>query len=100
MGNSWLSLLGLVARARKLISGEELVIKEIRRNGVKLVLLSADASDGTKKKLTDKCEYYKVPLRMVSDRNELGGAIGKGERVVIGVVDEGFAKKLISLLDQ
>ncbi len=96
----WLSLLGLAARARQLISGEELVLKEARRKNIHLVLLSEDASEGTKKKISDKCNFYSIPLRVIATREVLGKAIGKGERVVIGVTDSGFAKKLISLIDQ
>lgn len=96
----WISLLGLAARARKLVTGEELVIKEVRRGTVKLVLLSTDASEQTKKKVLDKCGHYTVPVRIASDRQTLGQAIGKAERVVIGVMDDGFAKKMTTLLDQ
>ena len=57
-----MSLLGLANRARKIISGEEFVVKEIRSGKAKLVLLSADASANTTKKITDKCTFYQVPL--------------------------------------
>ncbi len=96
----WLSLLGLATRARKVISGEDVVLKEVRRERVRLVLIADDASSNTKKKMLDKCAYYDVPIRIVSDRKTLGKAVGKGERVVIGVIDEGFAKKIISLVDE
>lgn len=98
--NNIYSFIGLAARARKIVSGEELVIKEIRRTNVKLVLLSEDASEQTKKKLMDKCSFYKVPIRVLGNRSDLGQAIGKAERVVIGIVDAGFANKLIELMDQ
>ncbi len=97
--NQWLSLLGLANRARKIISGEELSIKEIRSGKAKLILLSRDASQNTTKKITDKCNSYKVPFKMVEDRFLLGQAIGKEARVVVAVLDDGFAKKLITLLD-
>ncbi|WP_096199400.1 YlxQ family RNA-binding protein [Bacillus sp. FJAT-45350] len=100
MTEKWYSLLGLAARARQLISGEELVLKDVKRNKTKLVLLSNDASEGTKKKVTDKCTFYKVPLRIIGTREELGRAIGKEERVVVGVIDAGFAKKLMTLIEQ
>lgn len=45
----WMSLLGLANRARKLISGEELVLKDIRNGNAKLVILAADASKNTEK---------------------------------------------------
>jgi ribosomal protein L7Ae-like RNA K-turn-binding protein len=95
----WMSLLGLANRARKIISGEELTVKEIRNGKAKLVLLSLDASDNTEKKITDKCKTYQVPVKRVENRYILGQAIGKEARVVVGVLDEGFAKKLRTLLD-
>lgn len=95
----WMSLLGLSNRARKIISGEELVVKEVRSSRAKLVLLSEDASANTTKKISDKCTYYQIPLRTVSDRYILGQAIGKDARVVVAVTDSGFANKLMSLLD-
>ncbi|OIJ09944.1 50S ribosomal protein L7 [Anaerobacillus arseniciselenatis] len=94
----WFSLLGLAARARKLVTGEELVVKDIRKKNVHLVIVANDASDLTKKKLQDKCKFYNVTLKFVADRQELGMAIGKHERVVIGVTDQGFAQKLLSIL--
>jgi ribosomal protein L7Ae-like RNA K-turn-binding protein len=97
--NQWMSLLGLANRARKIISGEELSVKEIQRGKAKLVLLSADASANTTKKITDKCKSYQVPCKFVEDRHLLGQAIGKEARVVVAVLDDGFAKKLMTLLD-
>ncbi|WP_307191243.1 YlxQ family RNA-binding protein [Mesobacillus stamsii] len=97
--NQWMSLLGLANRARKIISGEELSVKEIRSGKAKLILLSADASANTTKKITDKCKSYNVPCKMVPDRFQLGKAIGKDARVVVALLDEGFAKKLLTLLD-
>jgi ribosomal protein L7Ae-like RNA K-turn-binding protein len=98
-GNQWMSLLGLANRARKIISGEELAVKEIRGGKARLVILSADASANTTKKITDKCKSYEVPLKIVENRHLLGQAIGKEARVVVAVLDDGFAKKLVTLLD-
>ncbi|WP_088005965.1 YlxQ family RNA-binding protein [Indiicoccus explosivorum] len=93
-------LLGLAASARKVTTGEELVIKEVRGGNAKLVIVSQDASANTAKKLRDKCGSYKVGLQEFGSRAELGHAIGKDERVVIAVTDSGFAKKLTSLFDE
>jgi len=95
----WMSLLGLANRARKLISGEELVVKEVRSGKAKLVLLASDASKNTEKKISDKCAYYQIPLKRVENRSLLGQAIGKEARVVVAILDEGFAQKLRTLLD-
>jgi ribosomal protein L7Ae-like RNA K-turn-binding protein len=97
--NQWASLLGLANRARKIISGEELSLKEIRSRKAKLVLVSKDASANTVKKITDKCRSYDVPFRMIENREVLGHAIGKEARVVVAILDGGFAKKMLTLLD-
>ncbi|MFL6517746.1 MAG: YlxQ family RNA-binding protein [Bacillus sp. (in: firmicutes)] len=97
--NQWMSLLGLANRARKIISGEELTVKQIQSGKARLILLSADASANTTKKITDKCNSYEVPYKIVENRHLLGQAIGKEPRVVVAVLDDGFAKKMVTLLD-
>lgn len=94
-----MSLLGLANRARKIISGEELTVKQIQGGKARLILLSADASENTTKKITDKCNSYQVPYKIVENRHLLGQAIGKEARVVVAILDEGFAKKMVTLLD-
>ncbi|HSH24024.1 MAG TPA: YlxQ family RNA-binding protein [Massilibacterium sp.] len=100
MTEKWQSLLGLANRARKIVSGEGLVVKEVQLKRAKLVLLAQDASENTKKKITDKCSYYHIPLLLVKDRYTLGQAIGKDARVVVAVTDDGFAKKLKEWVEQ
>ena len=95
-----LNLLGLAARARKVISGEELVVKEIRSGKAKLVILASDASGNTAKKIQDKCTYYNVELHVFGDRYDLGHATGKEARVALAITDSGFAKKISSLLNE
>lgn len=94
-----LSLLGLAWRAGKIVSGEDLVIKAIQQNRARLVILAEDASSSTRKKITDKCSFYQVPVKIAGDRYSLGNAIGKPARVAISILDEGFAKKFMTLFD-
>lgn len=95
-----LQFLGLATRARKLVTGEELVISEVRRGNAKLVIVAEDASENTRKKLHDKCNSYNVPVRVGASRYEIGHAIGKEARVVLAITDNGFAKKMTSLFDE
>ncbi|EGL81943.1 ribosomal protein L7Ae/L30e/S12e/Gadd45 [Caldalkalibacillus thermarum TA2.A1] len=88
------NLLGLAMRAGKVISGEEQVLRTIRKQQVCLVLMAADASANTKKKIQDKVAFYKIPLLIVGDRYQLGRAIGKQKRVLVAVTDQGFASEL------
>ncbi len=90
-----LNSIGLCARARKLVSGESLVIDSIAKNRAKVVLISADCEKNTLKKLINKCTYYKKEYYIVKyDKYELGNAIGKSFRVCISIEDDGF-KKLV-----
>lgn len=98
MKGNYLNLVGLAYRARKCSTGESIIIKDIQANKVKLLLIASDIGDQTKKKLTDKCSSYDVPYMEVDDRATLAHAIGKQERVAIAILDDGFAKKLQSLL--
>ena len=90
-----LNFLGLAMRAGKVKTGESVIVNEIKKGNLKLVIVANDASDNT-----DKCKSYKVPFRKFGNRNELGIALGKGERVNVGITDPGFAKKLLSMIDE
>jgi ribosomal protein L7Ae-like RNA K-turn-binding protein len=92
--------LGLASRARKLVTGEELVTKGIQNRQIVLVIISQDASENTFKKITDKCRTYNVRWVQFGDRDLLGQAIGKGPRVVIGVTDSGFSARLQQLISK
>ncbi len=86
-----LSQLGLATRAGKLVTGDELVLKMIRSSEAKLVIVAGDAAPNTRKKFRDKCATYEVPLMIGFDRERLGSSIGKPERVVLALTDQGFA---------
>ncbi|MBU5267759.1 L7Ae/L30e/S12e/Gadd45 family ribosomal protein [Virgibacillus proomii] len=100
MKNNYLNILGLAFRAGKCTLGEEAIIKDIRTNRAKLILLASDIGPQTKKKLTDKCKTYEIPYAIVDDRETLSKAIGKTQRVAIAILDAGFAVKLRSLLGE
>ncbi|MFT8362640.1 MAG: YlxQ family RNA-binding protein [Sporolactobacillus sp.] len=95
LSTNWQALLGMAMRAGKLVSGEDTVIRAIRGQKAKLVLLSADASERTKKTVTNKCTFYHVPLIQAPDRFVLGKAIGQPARVIVAVIDSHFAGGLI-----
>ncbi|WP_120189535.1 L7Ae/L30e/S12e/Gadd45 family ribosomal protein [Ammoniphilus oxalaticus] len=91
--------LGLATKAGGLITGEQIVVKAITSKQVYLVILAADASENTRKKFQDKCRSYSIPLRFYADRYRLGHCIGKEQRVVVGVKNDGFARELMKHMD-
>lgn len=94
-----LKLLGLVNRANKLLSGTDIVIEGLRNKKVFLVIVASDASSNTKKMMQDKTAFYNTPLIIKYKSEELSNAIGKKNRMVLGVTDLGFAKKLQEMGD-
>ncbi len=97
--NKVMSLLGLATRAGKLTSGEFMVEKTIKEGKAQLVILAADASDNTKKKFTNMCEYRNVPMYIFGDKLTLGRDIGKEMRVVAAVLDAGFKDAIVKQLE-
>lgn len=91
-------LLGLCMRAGRLTSGENIVLDNIRNHKAKLIIVTSDLSERTLKQITDKSNYYKVPICKVDfDSYEMIDAIGK-PRKIIAIMDNGFAKKLNELI--
>ena len=94
-----LNLLGLATRARAVVFGEDQILKAIRSKEAKLVLLALDIGINTKKSLTDKSAHYGVPCVTFVEEALLSQAVGKSRRVAVAITDQGFAKKMLSLLD-
>lgn len=81
-------------RAGKVVAGEFMVENGIKDGSVHLVLIAEDASDNTKKKFRNMCDYRKIPFEILETKESLGKAIGKDIRATIGITDEGFTKAL------
>ncbi len=99
MEQSITSILGFAQKAGKLVSGEESTLGKVRRRQVKLVIISQDAAFNTADRLQSKASYYGVPVCTVGNKIELGQAIGKSPRSVIGIIDENFAGKVKDLVE-
>lgn len=97
--NKILSLLGLATRAAAVVSGGFMTEKAVKSGRAKLVIVSDDASDNTKKAFRNMCSFYHVPLFFHSTKEGLGHAMGKETRASLAVTDDGFAKNLIGHLE-
>ena len=92
--NHILNNLGLCQKASGLISGENIVIEGIRSGKVFYLFLANDASSNTQKKLKAKAAFYHIEINEEFSSIELSQAIGKKNRMVIGIVNQGFLKIL------
>ena len=90
--NKALSMISLATKAGKTVSGEFCTEKEVKTGRAELVIVAEDASENTKKKFQNMCEFYEVPIYFYGDKDTLGHAMGKEFRASLAVTDPGFAK--------
>lgn len=90
--------LGIASKARYVISGESDVIKGIQKGQVKIVLLATDIGSNASKKIHDKCYFYKITLFDKLDSETISNAIGKMNRKVVGITDEGIKNEIIKYI--
>ena len=97
--NKILSLIGLATKAGRTVSGEFSTEKEVKSGRAALVIVADDASDNTKKKFKNMCDFYEVPIYFYKDKDTLGHAMGKQFRASLAILDEGFAKGIRKHMD-
>lgn len=91
--------LGLCARAGALVFGTPMVCEALRTGGKKkplLVLEAADTSDGTHKRLTDKCNSYQTRhVRLPFDGATMAKALGKSATLAaVAICDEHLCRMI------
>lgn len=96
--NKVLSLVGLATKAGKTVSGEFSTEKSVKSGKSFLVIVADDASENTKKKFRNMCEFYDVPVYFLSDKESVGKSMGKEIRASLSIQDENFAKAILNEL--
>ena len=97
-------LLGIAKKAGRVTAGTNLVTDAIRSGSVSkcpcAVFLASDVSANTRKRITNCCTYYEVPLYDIPlTVAEVGDAIGKsGSTSAVGITDAGLSDALVKLI--
>lgn len=89
-----LSMLGLAARSRNVVSGGFATETAVKGGKAHLVIIAEDASDNTRKKYSNMCDFYEVPCAVYGTKAVVGHSMGREERSVLAVTDEGFANSI------
>jgi len=87
-----LSYIGLGIKSGNVACGEFLTEKSVKEGRAFLVIVAEDASDNTKKKFTNMCDFYDVPIYFCASKEELGHAMGKEMRASLAFNDQGLAR--------
>ena len=92
-------MLGFAMRAGKVVVGTESVCSAMARSGKdkpRLILIAQGVSEGTKKKLLTKSEFYHIDTVMIDiDSSELGRLLGKlYAPATVAIIDDRFAEEI------
>lgn len=86
-------VIGLAKRAGKLATGTESVLDAVRAKKSALVLVASDASEDTKKRISDKCAFYDGRyIVLPTTKSELGGVLGRNDTATAAFLDASFVK--------
>lgn len=94
MNKKLLSMLSICQKAGKIVSGEFAVEKALQDGSALYVIIANNASENTKKKFENKSFYYKIEYIIYGEKELLSNSIGKYNRTVFAILDEGFYKKI------
>ena len=92
-------LLGLTAKAGKIVFGTESCLDMINKNKVKLIILAEDSSDRTIKNFEEKCAENNIPVYIYGKKEEISKFIGKPNKTVIGIKDKNLAGAIQKILN-
>lgn len=93
-----LGLIGITAKAGKIVSGADACIEEMKNRKVYLLIISEEASDKTKKNFKYYAEKYQIPIQIYGKIEELSKKIGKKNKAIIGIKDLNLAKEIEKII--
>jgi len=99
MTDAALNMLGLCARAGRLITGEKAVVQAVRAGGCHAVVLDGAAAGNAEKAVSQACRTHGVPLVRTGPMR-LGDAIGRPGRMAAAITDGRMAERVIELSQQ
>jgi ribosomal protein L7Ae-like RNA K-turn-binding protein len=100
MSVKFLSMLGFAKNAGEVTVGEEICRKGIMSKKVSLLLIASDMSEKTSNKMKELCNSVSVRYIDGFSKDELSRAIGKNDKVFVGITSKKFSRELISIYDK
>ncbi len=98
MKNKILNLLGLAERAGNVVYGNNACESALKMNKIKMLIISEEASDKTKKNYKFYAERYNIPIIFLGTIDELSKAIGQKNKAIIGIKDINIVKGIQKLI--
>ena len=95
-----LGMLGISAKAGKIVCGNDATIEDIEKHRVKLVIVAENASERTKKNIKNICDKSNVPILEFGDIDEISKTIGKSNKAIIGIKSKSLSEEIEKLIKE
>ena len=96
--NKVLGMLGISAKAGKIVCGNDATIEDIERHRVKLVIVAEDASEKTKKNMKYICDKNRTTILEFGNIDEISRTIGKTNKAIIGIKSKSLSEAIEKLI--
>ena len=93
-------MLGLAARAGKIVSGSDAVTGAIRSGNVELLIITKDISRNSLDKILKNMGSEEITCYSFGTSEDLGFALGKPDRTAAAVTDKSFAEGISAILEK
>lgn len=97
--NKALGLIGISAKAGKIVYGTDACIEAMQKEKIKLLIVSIEASCKTKKNFEYYAEKYNVEILFFETIENLSKSIGKKNKVVIGIKDQNLSNEIQKIIN-
>lgn len=99
INNKVYGLLGLTAKAGKIVFGTDSCLEMIEKKKIKLIIVAEDSSERTINNFKEKCKQNNINFYIFGTKDELSKSIGKFNKTVIGVKDKNLAGAIEKILN-
>lgn len=79
----------------KVVSGMDAVTESVQKHKVYLVIVAGDTSEKSKENIKYVCTNNQIKVIEFNTMENLGEAIGKKNRAIIGIKDKNFSDGII-----
>ncbi|MDO5516203.1 MAG: ribosomal L7Ae/L30e/S12e/Gadd45 family protein [Clostridium sp.] len=98
--NKFFNFLSIAKKSKNLLEGYSKCDDYRNNTKIYLFIMSKDLSDKSKSKFKKHCETNNIPYIEDFSKEDLGNALGRKEVMLLGILDDGIAKKLLELYEE
>ncbi|MBW6409734.1 ribosomal L7Ae/L30e/S12e/Gadd45 family protein [Clostridium weizhouense] len=98
--NKFFNFLGIVKKSGNLLEGYSKCDDLRNKTKIYLFIISNDLSESSKEKFKKHCTEKNIPYIEDFSKEQLGIPIGRDEIMILGILDNNMAKRLLELYEE